>query len=141
MQTVLGLLLRLFSSLENRGYSLVVVHRLPIEVVSLVAEHGLQGVWASLVVTLGLQITGSVVVVHGLSCFVTCGIFWDQGQTSPSLAVRLFTSQPPGKPSQRFLITPRMVNPFQVFSLFCSNLLEESLIKSATVLENVFLKY
>ena len=27
----------------------------------------------------GLWSTGSVVVVHGLSCSVACGIFWDQG--------------------------------------------------------------
>ena len=36
-------------------------------VASLVAEHRLQGAWAS------------VVVAHGLSCLKACGIFLDQG--------------------------------------------------------------
>ena len=37
------------------------------------------GMRASVVVACGLQSTGSVVVVHGLSCFTACGIFPDQG--------------------------------------------------------------
>ena len=48
------------------GYSLVVIHKLLIEVVSLVVEHRLQGTQAS------------VFVVHGLSCSSTCEIFLDQ---------------------------------------------------------------
>ena len=35
------------------------------------------GMWASVVVARGLQSAGSVVVVHGLSCSVACGIFPD----------------------------------------------------------------
>ena len=48
------------------GPSLVSVCSLLIAVASLFAKHGLQGAGASLV------------VVHGLSCSVTCGIFLDQ---------------------------------------------------------------
>ena len=49
------------------------------------------GVWAlgmqaSLVVARGLQSAGSVVVVHGLSCSMACGIFLDQG-SNPCLSI------------------------------------------------------
>ena len=54
-----------FSLATNRAYSPLVVHRLLFEVASLVAEHGLQS-------------TGSIVVVDGLSCSVARGIFPDQ---------------------------------------------------------------
>ena len=47
------------------GYALVEVQRLLIAVDSLIEEHGLWSV-------------GLVVVVHRLSCPVTCGIFLDQ---------------------------------------------------------------
>ena len=66
---------------ESGGYSLVVVRMLLIAVASCVAEHRLEGTRASAVVALGLQSTGSVVVPHGLSCSVACGIFPDQYQT------------------------------------------------------------
>ena len=46
---------------------------------SLVAEHGLCGVWASVVAGRGLLSTGSVVVLHGLSCPMARRIFLDQG--------------------------------------------------------------
>ena len=46
---------------------------------SLVAEHGLCGVWASVVAGRGLLSTGSVVVLHRLSCSLARGIFLDQG--------------------------------------------------------------
>ena len=49
------------------GYSLDAVRGLLIAVAALVAEHGLQGSWAS------------GVVVHRLSCSEVCGIFRDQG--------------------------------------------------------------
>ena len=40
-----------------------------------------------------------MVVVLGLSCFATCGIFLDQGSNNVScLAGRFFTAEPPGKP-------------------------------------------
>ena len=50
-----------------------------IEVASLVAEHRLQGTWASVAVITGLSSTGSVVVACRLSCSVMYGIFLDQG--------------------------------------------------------------
>ena len=63
----------------NGSYSQVVVHGLLIEVASLVAEHRLESMQASVVADLGLQSTDSVVVVHRLSCFMVCGIFLNQG--------------------------------------------------------------
>ena len=47
------------------GFSLVAVLGLPIAVTSLVVEHGLKGMWVS------------VVVAQGLSCSVARGIFLD----------------------------------------------------------------
>ena len=55
------------------GFSLVAVGWL------LVAEHCVQRVWASGVAAPRLWRTGSVVVVHGLSCSVACGILLGQG--------------------------------------------------------------
>ena len=66
--TVLGLRLcaRAFSSCGERG-PLSIAVRAPLTVTaSLVAEHG-------------SRCAGSVVVAHGLSCSVACGIFPDQG--------------------------------------------------------------
>ena len=68
----------LFLVLVSGGYSLVAACGLT-AVASLVAEHRLYGAWASVVVTRGLYSTGSIVMVHGFSCLVTCGIFSDQG--------------------------------------------------------------
>ena len=45
----------------------------------LLVEHGLWGVWASLVAVCGLQGTGLTVVAQGLRCSAACGIFPDQG--------------------------------------------------------------
>jgi len=39
--------------------------------------------------------TGSIAVVHGLSCSIACGIF-----PEPALAGEFFTSEPPGKPAR-----------------------------------------
>ena len=61
------------------GYSLLAVLRLLIAAASLAAKHGLRGSWASAVVARGLKSTGSVAVVHGLSCPEACGISPDQG--------------------------------------------------------------
>ena len=67
------------------GYPPVVVQELPIAVASLIVDHGLQGVWASVVVMHGLNSCGSQAlenrlnVVRGLSCSTACGIFPDQG--------------------------------------------------------------
>ena len=69
-------------AMENRGYSLLVEHR----------------PYASAVATARLLSTGSVVVVHGLSCLTACGIYPDHGSNlSPTLAGELFTTEPLGK--------------------------------------------
>ena len=77
---------RAFSSCGEQGLLFAAVRRLLTAVASLVAEHGLQArglqqLWhtGSVVVARGLQSTGSVVVVHRLSCSMACGIFPDQG--------------------------------------------------------------
>ena len=48
----------------------------------------------SVVAVSGLYSTGSIVVVHGLSCFKGYGI----KPVSPELAGRFSTTEPPGKP-------------------------------------------
>ena len=69
----------------SRVCSLVAAYRLPIVVAVLVVEHGFQvrGFSSchtgSVVAVPGLQSTGSIVVVHWLSCSVACGFFPDQG--------------------------------------------------------------
>ena len=47
-----------FSSCGKWGYSIVAVPRLLFAVASFVAEHGLQGAWASVVVACGLSSCG-----------------------------------------------------------------------------------
>ena len=76
---------QIFSSCRELGLLFIVVLRL-LQVASLVAERGLQGSWASVVVghrlggwSLWALECGSVVVVHGLSCLEAGGIFLDQG--------------------------------------------------------------
>ena len=69
----------------NGSYSQVVVHGLLIEVASLVAEHRLESMQASVVADLGLQSTDSVVVVHRLSCSVAVGSNQIRDQTRVSL--------------------------------------------------------
>ena len=59
-----------------RAFSLVVVSSLV--VTFLVSEHELKGVLASVTGAPGRWSAGSVVVAHGLSCPVACGIFLDQ---------------------------------------------------------------
>ena len=60
------------------GLSLVAVRGLLIAVASVAAELRLQGAGVSVVVTLGLQRVGLVVMVHGIGSSVACGIFLDQ---------------------------------------------------------------
>ena len=55
----------------SRGYALV-VHRLLIALASLVAEHGLKGMWASVIVAHGLSSCGSQALGHRLSSCGTC---------------------------------------------------------------------
>ena len=63
----------------GRGYSVAAMHRLLIAVAALVMEHKLEGLQAPVVAALRLSSTISVVVTHGLSCPVACGIFLNQG--------------------------------------------------------------
>ena len=66
----------------------------------LVAEHWLWGAWTSTVLATGSVVaapgfwnTGSVVVAHGLSCSMACGIFLTRDRTmSPALAGEFFTT-------------------------------------------------
>ena len=74
---------------ESGGCSQVVVCRLLVAVVSLVAEHGLLGTWAS------------VVVAHGLCCCRAYGILVPRPGTelmSPALAGEFLTTGLPWKP-------------------------------------------
>ena len=59
-------------------YSLAAVCGLLTAVASLSVERKRQGLWASVTVARGLQSTGSVVVVHGLSCPAARGISLEQ---------------------------------------------------------------
>ena len=68
-----------------------------IVVTSPVAECGLWGTPASVVVAHGLQSTGSVVVAHRLSCSTACGIFLDQG-SNPCLLHGQMDSYRQGSP-------------------------------------------
>ena len=83
-----SLLVRFFRAAVSGGLLFTAVLGLLVAVASLVAERRLEGVWASVAAAHGpgscdstprLQSTGSVVVAHGLSCLVACGIFLDQG--------------------------------------------------------------
>ena len=77
---------------------------------SLFAEHKLQGVWASRVAACGLSNCGSWAPAHGLSscgtgAWLPCSMC-DPPRPgiepmSPVLAGRIFTTEPPGKPSTR----------------------------------------
>ena len=74
-----------FSTCGERGLLFVAVHGLLIAVASVVSEHGLQArglqqLWCagSVVVACGLQSSGLVVMAHGLSSSMACGIFPDQ---------------------------------------------------------------
>ena len=65
---------------------------------SLIAEHRLQGAWASVAAAPRLQSTGSAVVACGLSCFAACGNTWIRIEPiSLELAGRFFATEPPGK--------------------------------------------
>ena len=51
------------------------------------------------VVAPGLWSTGSIVVAHGLSCSVTCGISQTREESvSPALTSGFLTTEPPEKP-------------------------------------------
>ena len=87
-----------FSSCGERGYSLVAVQGLLIVVAS--REARALGTQASVV-----RLTGSVVVVHGLSCPIAYGILVDQGEPiSSALASGFLATGPPGKSKEKSLI-------------------------------------
>ena len=71
---------RALSSCGEWGLVFVVVRGLLIAVASLIAEHGLQS-------------AGSVVVMHRLSCFESCGILPDQGSNWCPLHCRVGSQQ------------------------------------------------
>ena len=89
----------------SRGFSLLTVLGFLVTAGSLFVEHRPQGLLALVVATPRLQITDSVVVVHGLSCSVACGIFLDQGLNLSllHLAGSFLTTEPPGKPHILFI--------------------------------------
>ena len=70
---------RALSSCGERGLLSAAVRRPLIAAASPIAEHGLQGARASVVVARGPQSTGSVAVAHRLRCSAACGILLDQG--------------------------------------------------------------
>ena len=95
------------------GLLFLVICRLRIEVASFVAEHGLQGTWASVVAASKLSNFSSQALEHRLS---SCGSgaqlphsMWDLPgpeiePVSPALADGFFTTEPPWKPtSSNFL--------------------------------------
>ena len=70
---------RHFSSCCEWGPIFVAVPGLLTAVASLIAEHGLWGMWPLVVAVPRLQSTGSTVVAHRLNCSVAHGISPDQG--------------------------------------------------------------
>ena len=95
-----------FSSCIERGLLFLAVHGLLIAVVSLVAELGLLGLWASAVAARGLSSCGERALERSLS---SCGALalllrgmWDLPgpglePMSPALAGGFLTTAPPGK--------------------------------------------
>ena len=79
---------RAFSSCGEWGLLFVVVPRLLITVASPVAEHKLQGGWASVAVAHGLSSCSSQTLVHGLSWSMACGIFPNWGSNQCPLYCR-----------------------------------------------------
>jgi len=100
--TVLGLhcCMQAFSRCREQGLLLVAVHGLLIVVASLAVEHRLLDTRASVVAAHGLYSSGSVVVVHRLSCSVACRIFLDRGLNLCPLHWQAdsFTLYPQGNP-------------------------------------------
>ena len=94
-----------FLQLVSGSYSLL-QSGLLIVTASIIVEHALGctgfsscRVWARVDAVPGLQGTGSLVVVLGLSCWPACGIFPDQGlNRCPLHSKEDSTTGPPGKP-------------------------------------------
>ena len=88
------------------GHFLVVVWELFIAAASLVVEHRIYGVWASVAATRGLSNYGSQALEHRFSshawAYLLCRI-WDLPDPGielvyPASAGRSFTTEPPGEP-------------------------------------------
>ena len=99
-----SLLRELFSGCGKQGLFLIAVCRLLIAVASLVAEHGLQGTQASVIVARGLSSCSSWAPEHRLD---SCSTWACVPQHLPrpgikpmfsALADRFLTIEPPGKP-------------------------------------------
>ena len=71
----------------------------------LLQSMGLQGMQASVVAAPQVQNTGSVLVAHGLSCLVVCGIYPDQGSNPcpPDWQVGSYPQCHQGSPVKSFL--------------------------------------
>ena len=91
----------------SRGYSLVAVCGLLVAGASLAVEHGLEGMWASVLVARGLSSCGSGPLEHRLSNSGAWAYFcsmWDLPRPgmepmSSALASKVFSAEPPGKPN------------------------------------------
>ena len=96
------LLCGLFSGCDEWGPLSVAVHELLMEVASPVAEHGVQGVWASVVAAHRLSSWAP-----GLTSFVAHGIFPDQGSIPYPLCWQLDSCPPchQGSPQNAFILT------------------------------------
>ena len=86
-----------------------------------------QGAQASVAVVLRLWSTGSIVVVHGLSCSAACGIFLDRDWTMPpALAGRVLSTEPPEKPRTVYLLPwarfPHNINHSSCLCCCCSRI-------------------
>ena len=92
-----------FSLVEaNGGYCLVAVSRLGIGAASFAAEHSRCGVWASAVAARGLNRCGAwAQLLQRMWDLPRSGI----EPVSPALAGKLFTTEPPWKPSDTFIMT------------------------------------
>ena len=77
--------------------------RLLLVVASLVVEHGLQSFRVSVVMAPELQRTGLIVVAHGLSCSLACGILPNQGSNRCLLHWQV-DSLPPSHQGSPFLL-------------------------------------
>ena len=64
---------------------------------SLFQRVGFSSWWLLSLGARALGCSGSVVVVHGLSCSEACGIFQDEEPVSSALAGGFSTAGPPGK--------------------------------------------
>ena len=99
-------------------------------------------VQTSVVATPGLQSTGSVVVVRGLSCFTAHRIFPDQGSNLCPLHWQgILNPEPPGKSSNfALLLSPLLFQPhifFKTSSIICILINAKRIFKFRSLIFNV----